>query len=115
VHEWRLRSSTSYLRECVFSRDAGVCALCRIDTDRQRKRILRLPFGQRMRELRALQESGVIHRGRKSWWEADHILPVVEGGDSSLDNMRTLCIPCHRGVTRELHMRRHSTPRRAGL
>ena len=106
MHEWRLRSSTSYLRECVFERDRGVCALCGIDTHRERRRILRLPFSKRMAELRALQESGVIHRGRKSWWEADHILPVVEGGDSNLENMRTLCIPCHRGVTTELRLRR---------
>ena len=106
VHEWRLRSSTSYLRECVFERDAGVCALCRLDTHKLRRRIMRLPFAQRMRELRALQECGAIHKKRKSWWEADHIVPVVEGGDSSLDNMRTLCIPCHRGATRELAARR---------
>lgn len=106
MHEWRLRSSTSYLRECVFERDAGVCALCGIDTHRTRRRIMRLPFAGRMRELRALQESGLIHKRRKSWWEADHIRPVVEGGDSNLDNIRTLCIPCHRGVTRELHARR---------
>jgi 5-methylcytosine-specific restriction endonuclease McrA len=109
VHEWRLRSSASYLRECVFERDAGVCAVCRVDTHRQRKRIMRLPFAQRMREIRALQERGVIHKRRKSWWEADHIRPVVEGGDSSLDNMRTLCIPCHRAVTRELAIRRRAT------
>ncbi|HKR63452.1 MAG TPA: HNH endonuclease signature motif containing protein [Thermoanaerobaculia bacterium] len=106
VHEWRLRSSSSYLRECVFERDRGVCALCRFDTHRERRRILRLPFSDRMRELRALQKRGVIHRGRKSWWEADHILPVVEGGDSNLDNIRTLCIPCHRDVTRALRERR---------
>ena len=67
---------------------------------------MRLPFASRMRELRALQEQGIIHKRRKSWWEADHILPVVEGGDSNLDNMRTLCIPCHRAVTRELRVRR---------
>lgn len=106
MHEWRLRSSTSYLRECVFERDAGICALCRLDTHKLRRKIMRLPFAQRMRELRALQERGVIHKKRKSWWEADHILPVVEGGDSSLDNMRTLCIPCHRGETRQLAARR---------
>ena len=106
VHEWRLRSSTSYLRECVFERDQGVCALCGIDSDKLRRRILRLPFSERMRQLRDLQQRGVIHTGRKSWWEADHILPVVEGGDSNLENMRTLCIPCHRGVTTELRMRR---------
>ena len=106
VHEWRLRSSTSYLRECVFERDAGVCALCGIDTHKTRKRIMRLPFAQRMHELRSLQTQGLIHKGRKTWWEADHIVPVVEGGDSNLENMRTLCIPCHRGVTRELRVRR---------
>jgi 5-methylcytosine-specific restriction protein A len=97
VHEWRLRSSTSYLRECVFERDHGICALCGVDTHRTKRRALR--------ELKA---TGVIHKRRKSWWEADHILPVVEGGDSNLDNIRTLCIPCHRGVTRELHARRKS-------
>jgi len=112
VHEWRLRSSTSYLRECVFERDGGVCALCGTNTHRLRNRIMRLPFAQRMRELRSLQERGVIHKRRKSWWEADHILAVVEGGDSALDNMRTLCIPCHRGATRELAARRRATRQR---
>lgn len=106
VHEWRLRSSTSYLRECVFERDQGICALCGIDTHRLRRRILRLPFATRMRELRALQGQGAIHPGRKTWWEADHILAVVEGGDSNLENLRTLCIPCHKGVTRQLRVRR---------
>lgn len=67
---------------------------------------MRLPFAERMREIRALQSEGVIHRRRKSWWEADHILPVVEGGDSNLENMRTLCIPCHRNVTAALRERR---------
>lgn len=107
VHEWRLRSSTSYLRDCVFARDRGVCALCGADTVQLRRRVMRLPFAQRMRELRALIESGRIHRGRKSWWEADHVRPVVDGGDSNLENVRTLCIPCHREVTRALRERRH--------
>ncbi len=106
MHEWRLRSSSSYLRECVFERDKGICALCDIDTHKLRRKIMRMPFGERMRELRRLIEEGVIHKKRKSWWEADHILPVVEGGDSNLENMRTLCIPCHRGVTAELRQRR---------
>jgi len=110
VHEWRLRSSATYLRECVFERDRGVCAMCRSDTHRLRRKVMRLPFAERMRELRALQGRGVIHRGRKSWWEADHITPVVEGGDSSLDNVRTLCIPCHRAVTRALRERRAGHP-----
>ena len=106
VHEWRLRSSSSYLRECVFERDKGICAICRNDTHRQRRQVMRMPFGERMRALKALQAAGIIHKGRKTWWEADHILAVVEGGDSNLDNVRTLCIPCHREVTRALRERR---------
>ncbi|MCU1230612.1 MAG: endonuclease [Acidobacteria bacterium] len=106
VHEWRLRSSGSYLRECIFERDRGICAICRIDTVALRRRILRLPFGRRIIEMKALR----IVKGRKSWWEADHIVPVVEGGDSNLDNIRTLCVTCHRNVTAELRERRlHST------
>ena len=112
VHEWRLRSSTSYLRKCVLERDRGICALCDIDTVKQRRSVMRLPFAQRMSELQTMIDAGIISRRRKSWWEADHILPVVEGGDSNLENIRTLCIPCHRGETYELRRRRPPTANR---
>lgn len=37
------------------------------------------------------------------FWEADHITPVVEGGGQcGLENYRTLCVPCHRDVTKKL-------------
>lgn len=108
VHEWRLRSSTSYLRDCVLARDRGICAVCGIDTLLLRRRIMRLPFGERMRELKEMVKVGIIIRGRKTWWEADHVVPVVEGGDSNLENIRTLCVPCHRDVTRALRARRRS-------
>lgn len=39
-------------------------------------------------------------------WEADHIVPVVEGGGGcGLEGYRTLCRPCHVQVTRELRAR----------
>ena len=45
-------------------------------------------------------------RRGSQWWDADHIVSVVEGGgECGLDNYRTLCLPCHRKVTRELHAR----------
>ena len=35
------------------------------------------------------------------FWEADHILPVEEGGgESDLSNLQTLCVPCHADKTR---------------
>ncbi|HKO56647.1 MAG TPA: HNH endonuclease [Thermoanaerobaculia bacterium] len=114
VHQWRLRSSTSYLRDCVFERDRGICAICRLDTVKLRRRVMRLPFADRMRELRALQQRGAIAKRRKTWWEADHIVAVVEGGDSNLENIRTLCIPCHRMVTKELRERRKSLTATSG-
>ena len=45
-------------------------------------------------------------RGRKSLWDADHIVPVAEGGgECDLSNMRTLCLKCHRIHTAELRNR----------
>ena len=38
-----------------------------------------------------------------SFWEADHIVPVVAGGGQcGLLNFRTLCVPCHREATAKL-------------
>jgi 5-methylcytosine-specific restriction endonuclease McrA len=40
------------------------------------------------------------------YWDADHVVPVVEGGGGcGLENYRTLCIPCHRIETAELRRR----------
>lgn len=45
--------------------------------------------------------------GRKTAWDADHIVPVVEGGGlCGLENYRTLCHPCHKIATAELAARR---------
>lgn len=42
----------------------------------------------------------------RSFWDADHVVPVVEGGGlCGLDNLRTLCRPCHRGATSALRAR----------
>lgn len=52
--------------------------------------------------------------GRSHWWEADHIVPVVEGGgECGLDGLRTLCVPCHRDVTAALNRRRAEARRAA--
>ncbi len=38
-------------------------------------------------------------------WEADHRVPLAEGGDHDHANLRMLCVGCHRAVTRELRAR----------
>ena len=49
---------------------------------------------------------GLKRISRKSLWDADHILAVAEGGgECDLDNLRTLCLLCHRRQTVELRRR----------
>lgn len=47
------------------------------------------------------------HEGVPHLWEMDHIVPVVEGGGGcGLENLRTLCLRCHRDATAQLARRR---------
>jgi 5-methylcytosine-specific restriction protein A len=103
VHEWKLRTQPGYLREQVFLRDKGVCAVCHVDTVREQRR-LRYSRGSNRQAL--LAHWGLRARVRKSFWDADHIVPVAEGGgECDLDNIQTLCLRCHREATKRLRQR----------
>ncbi len=53
-----------------------------------------------------LKKWGLREGSRKSLWDADHIVPVAEGGgECDLSNMRTLCLLCHREATTALRHR----------
>lgn len=78
VREWCIRRSPARARRYVFDRDHGICRLCGCDT---------VALGLR--------------------WEADHIVPVVEGGgECGLEGYRTLCLHCHKRETAKLARRR---------
>ncbi len=103
VHQWRLRTSPAYLRDAVLERDKGVCARCTVDT-LAAYRLLKRARNERRAEL--LGKWGLLALRRKSLWDADHIVPVVEGGgECDLDNIQTLCVHCHRVVTAALRKR----------
>ena len=104
VHEWRLRTDPGYLRDQVFLRDRGICAICRVDA---RSAYFELKRSRGTHRLKLLARWGLKRINRKTLWDADHILPVVEGGgECDLDNLRTLCLICHRAQTAELRLRR---------
>ena len=45
------------------------------------------------------------------FWQADHVTAVAEGGGSTgLDNLRTLCTPCHSRETEKLLSRLKTLP-----
>lgn len=110
IEAWRVRTQPAFARRKVFERDKGVCALCGLDTDELRaqlRRIRELDARVRGAARRArLAEHGYNPKHAAHLWEMDHVVPVAEGGGScTLDNLRTLCVPCHRRVTRELRGR----------
>lgn len=41
-------------------------------------------------------------RGRRSYWDMDHVTEVVRGGSNQLENLQTLCQPCHKAKTAKL-------------
>lgn len=103
VDEWRLRTDPGFLRERVLARDHGICAICGTDTLAAWLWIKRSRGSVR---ARALQTWGLTRMSRSSLWDADHVVPVVEGGgECDLSNIRTLCLKCHRQVTSALRAR----------
>lgn len=105
VHSYRLRTDGRYLRHCVFQRDRGICAECGRDTEALKAQMLELKGRARLQFAR---NKGVPrHRMSGSWWDADHIIPVCEGGgESDIGNLQTLCLLCHADKTRRLARKR---------
>jgi 5-methylcytosine-specific restriction protein A len=104
AHEIKLRCSNRYMRDCTYARDKGICSICNIDTKIIAKQTLSLIGSDRETFLQSYN----ISFKRKIWkvkhggglWDADHILPVKDGGGlCGLDNIRTLCISCHKIIT----------------
>ena len=127
--EWAAKHDPATQRRLVHKRDRGVCALCGVNTQaRQREsqewwRVFQW-LARRDPEISALpawdayalanQEADAECARRFGaaptsghTWEADHIVPVVEGGgECDLSNLRTLCLACHRAETAKLARRR---------
>jgi 5-methylcytosine-specific restriction protein A len=107
VEEWRVRTDPGYVREKVLQRARGICAVCGVDCLDAERRLKRLRGAAR---LKASLDWGVRAGSRKSLWDADHIVPVAEGGgECDLANIRTLCLKCHRTATAELRKRLRAT------
>jgi len=129
-----LKLSPAVARARVHQRDKGVCGQCGFDAEKAERILRRLQStaysrrhaGDDMTYRQAFLWLVNVWAPRKrprlyGWpvphlWEADHELPVVEGGGGcELDNYRTLCISCHRGETRTLARRRAKQRREAAM
>jgi 5-methylcytosine-specific restriction protein A len=94
VHEWKIRSSPWYVRREIKKRDKGICQICGLNVLKAHRE-----WGRRKPAAsdRAARRQWRAERPR---WEADHIVPVADGGgECGLENYRLLCRPCHVQVT----------------
>lgn len=116
VEQYSVRANPGHARLRVWERDKGVCALCGTDVGPAQEELDRLwrrtglrdePSQEAKDRLAALGFPWSRWRAKPHLWEADHIVPVVEGGgETGLDNLRTLCLRCHRAETAKLARRR---------
>jgi len=98
-----MRTDPGYLRQLVLKRDKAVCSICRLNT---RSAFLRLKKARGKAREEMLAFWGLNKLNQRSLWDADHILPVAEGGgECDLQNLRTLCLRCHRQATAHLRTR----------
>lgn len=125
VDDYLVRNNAGHVRRLVFERDNGVCAICGVNAEELRARYRRLkkwadriahrlsgscfchdhPTCARVSRWRV--GAGWPKNPCRDWWDADHIVPVCEGGgECGLENYRTLCVPCHKRVTAELASKR---------
>lgn len=105
VHEWKLRTSTGYLRKCVLKRDKGICAVCKVNT-RAVTKGFRRPLKNETKEqwkrrVAKVKKQYGIPKHRKTFFDVDHIVPVYEGGgECGLSEVQLLCIRCHKLKTK---------------
>lgn len=110
VDKFLTQTDTEHARRKVFARDHGVCALCGLDTEaliaEKTAGFISDGHSAGRAKQHAIQEIlavwGYLKMRRRVLWDMDHVIAVVLGGTNDLENLRTLCMPCHKTQTKQL-------------
>jgi 5-methylcytosine-specific restriction endonuclease McrA len=112
------------IRARLKARDRGVCSRCGLDTEEARRACVYwwdyktsgpLPDNGTPEHLAAVERMDQARRKymrlgfpepSRTWWEAHHIKPLVEGGAHTMENLATVCVACHKAETAALAKRR---------
>lgn len=99
---WIRSGDQAAMRRYLVDRDKGICAGCGMDAELL-KEVL---YHGRRKSARGFTEwckSKAIPCGyHYHVWEADHIIPVSEGGEHHEDNLQILCLNCHHKKARKI-------------
>ncbi|KAL3874854.1 hypothetical protein ACJMK2_037814 [Sinanodonta woodiana] len=110
AQDYWIQTSSSYCRDKVLEAEHGICQLCGFDaqtfyklvrdTTNLQKRA-KLISQSKFSTLTGKQKEQMVRKPVEGqFWHVDHILPVWEGGgECDIDNLRTLCVICHKKVT----------------
>lgn len=124
IDQWKIKTDPGYVRSLVKFRDKGICADCGRDCVALQQELQaqnnELKRNWSIKSLKAWEDRIACLKSEGfaalntfwysvtegSFWQADHIVPVVEGGgECDLSNYRTLCTPCHKAATKALRQR----------
>ncbi|CAE8633637.1 unnamed protein product, partial [Polarella glacialis] len=106
----RVRTNSQFARKLLFGMERGICQVCGLHAQELFERVQAMTPPERHQELLRAGfgvSPSLLDRPHEGlFWQADHILPVSEGGgEADLTNLRTLCTPCHAKETRLLQGR----------
>lgn len=114
VAEYNALASGQGFRQAVWNRDHGRCAACPPDASPQPRHNGQLctgcgrttPPGCVCWTCTPLRLRAPGHPDPPPspellpvGWDADHIVPLIDGGPNTMDNAQTLCLPHHRAKT----------------
>jgi 5-methylcytosine-specific restriction endonuclease McrA len=101
--------SRQKMRARVLRRDGGICCRCGRDCKPIDGLIVALRDRGDREGLAAFLAMIGLSRWSYTSWQADHIIPLADGGANTLTNLQTLCEWCHDEKTkadRKPHWRR---------
>ncbi|GAQ80647.1 hypothetical protein KFL_000580410 [Klebsormidium nitens] len=122
--QYSTRTSSAHNRRRLFELERGVCSMCNLDCHKMVTTLKGLSDAQRRKSIFEMAPAFLDYPKKLDYllanfnegnaWHADHIVAVYEGGgECDLENLRTLCVPCHAKVTSEQTKRRASEARLA--
>ena len=119
VHEFSLRSSSAYMRQYIAKRDKYICQICGLECKGFLQRMKRFINEQGIKRKVSIRGESrkeleveffdmyniewINTQNRSTFYDIDHIQEVVRGGGQcGEENLRTVCLRCHRIETARL-------------